>query len=480
MSETVSQMANHAALVTTIDRRDWLAAKKGVSPMAVRKKLVVVILELVALILALGVGFSTPKAPITVVALADSTDAWVDDDDPMCSGKQPCFSTIQAAVDTLERGTVHIFPGRYRENVVITKNVALTGEGAWEFKGVRELVRLEPRDPLKPTILVKGAGVETISALEIVAGTVGIQIEDSGLRDIANVRVVGGLEAGIRLVRSAVGSILSNEIIGTGSQVTISGIELEDSYARSISMNSIAHVQLGVVIIRQKFYPDQIVVSDNTFNRNLIHIRLEGQVRAWIRFNHLSNGGNAIELEDQAWAYIVSNQISANYMGVLMNDQSQATIELNSFTNNLVGIQSGGSPPYDGLSWSKSEQSPQFEVIRNRISGSAIGLILVNGQGLLLRNEIADNGVSDHRPSGMLTYTKTGGILLSPWMRVEISNNQIENNTQGVVYISDRSDQECSRAPVEGEIKGQDNEIKDNEFGDLCPADYPWPPGFRK
>ncbi len=452
--------------------------------MAALKKLAVVILELMALILAFGVGFSTPKAPMTIGVLADTTDAWVDDDDPTCSGKQPCFSTIQAAVDALEKGTVHIFPGRYRENVVITKNVALTGEGAWEFKGVRELVRLEPRDPLKPTILVKGAGVKTISALEIVAGTVGIQIEDSGLDDIANVRVVGGLEAGIRLVRSAVGSIFSNEIIGTGSQVTMSGIEIEDGYARYISMNSITHVQQGLVIIRQK-YLDQIAVWYNTFSRNLFHVWLKGQVRVQMRLNHFANGGTAIKLQDQAWAYIVSNQLSANEVGILLNDQSQASIQLNSLLNNWIGIQAGGALYVDALPWPVSrqgkQQNPQLEITRNQIIGNMVGVILVEGQGRLLRNEIVANGLSAPSLIGaMLGYTKLGGILLSPWMHAEISNNRIENNTYGVAYISDRFDHECSRAPMEGEIKGQDNEIKDNEFGDLCPPDYPWPPGFRK
>ncbi len=448
-----------------------------------RRKLAVALLELVVLILVLCGGFSTRGASDT--AIQQTTDAWVDDDDPTCSGKQPCFSTIQAAVDSLEQGTVHIFPGRYRENVVITKSVSMTGEGAWEFKGVRELVRLEPQDPLKPTILVKGVGVKTISALEIVAGTAGIQVEDGGVGSITNNRVIGGLKAGIRLVRSG-GSIFSNEIIGTGSEVTMSGIEIEDGPAY-ISTNSITHVQQGLVILRQKYLAPQIGVQHNTFSRNLIHVSLQGQARVWMSLNHFANGDIAIELQDQAWAQIVSNQLLANEVGILLNDQSQASIQLNSLLNNWIGIQTGGPLFYDGVGWSFSrqtkQQNPQFEIIRNHIIGNVIGAILVEGRGRLLRNEITGNGFSDqtqYLPVSTLMYKMLGGMLLSPWISVEISNNRVENNTQGVVYISDRFDHECSRAPVEGEIKGQDNEIKDNEFGDLCPPDYPWPPGFRK
>ncbi len=453
--------------------------------MVAQRKLAIAIVELIALILALGVSLSSGNLAV-VVTLVDTADVWVDDDDPTCSGKQPCFSTIQAAVDALEQGTVHIFPGHYRENVVITKNVSLTGDGAWQHRGVRDLVRLEPRDPLKPTIRVARAGVKTISALEIVAGAVGIQAEDSGIGFIMNVRIVGGgLEAGIRLVRSVVTGILSNEIVGGSIETSTSGIEVEDGYALYISMNSIADVRQGVVIIRQKLV-QEILIEHNTFTRNMIHVWLQGQARVQARLNYFANGDTAIWLQDQAWAYIVSNQMVANTMGIWLRDESEASIELNSLLNNLIGIQTSGPDVASGQDWTYSRQTkrqnPRFKITRNQIIGNIIGGILVEGQGRLLRNEITSNGIADPYlyPHPILRYRMLGGMLLSPWIRVEISNNHIENNAQGIVYLSDRFDYKCSRAPVEGEIKGQDNEIKDNEFADLCPPDYPWPPGFRK
>jgi hypothetical protein len=73
-------------------------------------------------------------------------------------------------------------------------------------------------------------------------------------------------------------------------------------------------------------------------------------------------------------------------------------------------------------------------------------------------------------------------------MEVEISHNWIVNNLVGAAYsLSGASAAESGYCqffkeipPFEGKLTGRDNKIEDNELRDLCPPDYPWPPGFRK
>lgn len=74
--------------------------------------IIVIVLGLIALVTALGAGFSSLEVPR--IALDTVREAWVDDDDPNCGGNQPCFSSIQAAIEALTEdrdNKVHIRPG---------------------------------------------------------------------------------------------------------------------------------------------------------------------------------------------------------------------------------------------------------------------------------------------------------------------------------------------------------------------------------
>jgi hypothetical protein len=66
--------------------------------------------------------------------------------------------------------------------------------------------------------------------------------------------------------------------------------------------------------------------------------------------------------------------------------------------------------------------------------------------------------------------------------QVELLNNKINHNEEcGVAaqsprYVEGQKVYEIFR----GQLEGKGNEIQDNLRSDLCPPDYPWPPGFRK
>jgi len=80
-----------------------------------------------------------------------------------------------------------------------------------------------------------------------------------------------------------------------------------------------------------------------------------------------------------------------------------------------------------------------------------------------------------------MTYN-TVGIFLAGDTDAELRENIISNNDNGIALFLPP----CSPiSPYDvtafrGKIQGRDNVITDNKKGDLCPPDYPWPPGFRK
>ena len=94
--------------------------------------------------------------------------------------------------------------------------------------------------------------------------------------------------------------------------------------------------------------------------------------------------------------------------------------------------------------------------------------------------------------NGILLFTSLRKEGLKEPLKIEISENRIENNEAWGLALNllpgwDSQPDQCNvRAPAEEqlftdlEIMGNGNEFRNNAKGDLCPSDYPWPPGFKK
>jgi nitrous oxidase accessory protein NosD len=455
-----------------------------------KRKIVLTALGMLALAVLIDLGFSTPKAP--VATLANSSTVWVDDDDPTCGGNAPCFQTIQAAVEAvddsdLDGGFVYIRSGHYRENVVIKRTVSLIGVGS---------VRLEALDPKKPTILVSNGlnsrPIKIINNLEIFSGEIGIEIVDARIEAIAGNRITSltgrwsgfgpislpQTEAGIWIERAVLypWGIFNNEISNV-----VGGIAMvQGARAERIFMNIIEDTGNGIVLqddAQVRF------ISSNTFARNGNHIRVG---------NTYKHRDNQVGVTGQVLADIVNNQmLLAELHGIIVEAEgARLTIENNLIADNsgIAGIYLSCQSPSSKGPVGVGEEDPcpeqrgsDFIIIRNRIVGGRYGIILVTGQGKILRNWISENGY----PQAAIPF-EGAGLLLGQKMRVEISHNWIVNNTLGAGYsilaVYNLPDcQFLEKKPLfEGELTGSNNEIRDNEFADLCPADYPWPPGFRK
>jgi parallel beta-helix repeat protein len=76
----------------------------------------------------------------------------------------------------------------------------------------------------------------------------------------------------------------------------------------------------------------------------------------------------------------------------------------------------------------------------------------------------------------------TVGVFLAGDTDAELRANIISNNDNGMVLFLPPCSPISSYDVIafRGKIQGRDNVITDNKKADLCPDDYPWPPGFRK
>lgn len=418
--------------------------------MTYRKTVYIIGVELVMLaLIGLGIGFSTTKAPTT----QSTTQAWVDDDDPACGGNSPCFRTIQAAVDALSEGRVYIRPGIYREHVVLTKNVELIGSG-------RELVRLEAPDSTRPVILVKGTYLSGLSGLGIFGGSVGVQVKDAEVFEIAYNRIVGYTEAGIRLVHSVIRlSIAYNELPdsirpSSGSDAS-RGIELDEDSHALIGRNSIcAPIEIKGTSTAQ--------IVENLLGG--IIVQKEGNVS--IERNQLFGSlGTGIGIQVNAGANVVisHNQVQGYAIGIQI--AGEAVVKSNVILHNQNGV-------VVGIFGAQLPQPPRLRLLRNRIIGnSEWGLALYDGQGVFSdRAEIHNNWISENGEDGV--PGEGGGIVFGSQARLDISYNWVVNNYDGICPFG---------IPDEETLRGSSNEIHDNKH-DVCLGgeNYPWPPKFTK
>jgi len=111
----------------------------------------------------------------------------------------------------------------------------------------------------------------------------------------------------------------------------------------------------------------------------------------------------------------------------------------------------------------------QATVRHNKISQNSIGIEVVGATAQLIENEVYAN--------------KNGIQLTHHWegdSQVELVRNKVSQNEEcGIAahrYVEGKKVYEM----FTGELTGEGNEVQGNLQADLCPPDYPWPPGFKK
>jgi hypothetical protein len=407
------------------------------------------------------------------------------------------YSTIQAAANAAPEGaTILIGPGTYVEQVTITKDLTFEGSGM----GVTILEPPEPPSPLDgPNPVFTVQAPERTVTLRVrqltVTQNTGVKVltraslvfEQSAWVNLLAVISAGPLE---RLeVRDSLFEQDQSFIFTTdGEQFMIKEIILErNRFTNGAKINLYDHLW---VVGQHLIAHDNTVICDPEF------LALEPQFQAGMAFGIIEENGQA---------GIARNTVALCENGIMVAQgvrEARVVIRDNSlFTNNrnLVLNSFPEGEAYPRLDWLVED---------NVIVGGGVGItteihaIVEGGQVRLMRNRISGQSkqyVGKVSPP-LISYFGNGILLgasarqeaLKEPLRIEISENRIKNNEAWglalnlIPGLGSQPDQCNVRAPGEEqvftdpEIAGSGNEFRNNNKGDLCPADYPWPPGFRK
>ncbi|MBI3661111.1 right-handed parallel beta-helix repeat-containing protein [Candidatus Acetothermia bacterium] len=107
--------------------------------------------------------------------------------------------------------------------------------------------------------------------------------------------------------------------------------------------------------------------------------------------------------------------------------------------------------------------------------------LLEMGPVKILRNVISENGSGIMLTTGLITQEFIPSMPIPSDLVVIDMNRIVNNNDYGVAFLSKLCGIPATLRDSDPiNILGSQNEIKGNHKGDLCPADYPWPPGFVK
>ncbi len=366
----------------------------------VRAYNLLIIAGFLLLIIALGLGASTPKPSITTAAtLTEPKEVWVDDDDPTCGGKQPCFRTIQAAVDAAREGsTILIGPGLYKENVQIGKSLRLIGTG-------QDQTLIQAADQRHPIIQVMSKTPTQVYFQGFTLSDPNAAAEPPRLAHPGEFPM------------QYTGFFLAGPLQSILRQVTITGLKGVGLVAFSLMPGNFDPALLS-------FQP-QTVLEEVKIIRNSIGV-----------------------IGLSVYVSIIRSELFENIYG-FMGD-SLYMVNSTVRKNQDWGVDLRASPNF----------GPQH-------------------LGRLDENEISENGVGVIL--GTMSEEAAGSWL---WMN---GNKIVQNREYGLMVLKKacpttlpHPELALGKESAFVQILGGYNEIIGNLKGDLCPPDYPWPPGFRK
>jgi hypothetical protein len=401
------------------------------------------------------------------------------------------YPTIQAAVNAAPEGaTILIGPGTYVENITITKSLTLEGSG---IGGTILHAPLPP--PENPVLTVQAP--ERVVTLRMRHLTV------------TRPNTTAWTKASIGIVVLTKASLVLEQTAWVELVAVISSGPLERLEAR----DSLFEQNLRFVQKEDEVAIQETILERNRFPRGA-NIVLYGR-RLIARDNTvicvpelpvLYPIGISFYLAESGQAQITRNVVALCQNGIVVTQgvtEASAVIQDNQLLANDRNIYLVSGARY-------------LEGVYPRVDWSVEGNVIVSG-GIGIYTDISgieggqvqlkDNWIAWQRKqylgvqlptdlslfgNGVLLYTSLKQKDLKEPLKIEIGENRIKNNEAWGLALNllpgwDGRPDECNvYAPGEEqvftdpEITGGGNEFRNNNKGDLCPPDYPWPPGFRK
>ncbi len=402
------------------------------------------------------------------------------------------FSKIQAALDAVaEGGTVLIGPGTYVENITVTKSLTLEGSG------IDNTILLAPLPPPENPVLTVHAPERTVT-LRVRRLTV------------TRPNITAWTKASIGIMVLTKASLVLEQTAWVELVAVISAGPLERLEAR----DSLFKENFRFVSKEDELAIQEAILERNRFPKGA-NIALYGQRLAAYdntvicvpELPSLYPTGISFYLAEGGQAQITRNVVALCQDGIVVTQgvtEASVVIQDNRLLANnrniyLIGI---------GRLFPEEVPTRLDWLIEGNIIVSGgigiemkIGLAVEGGQVRLVRNQIArqrkqeviaPSGIELLFGNGILLGTSLRRKELKEPLKIEISENRIEHNEAWGLALNlfpgwDGRPDECNvYAPGEEqvftdpEITGNGNIFRNNGKGDLCPADYPWPPGFRK
>jgi len=385
-----------------------------------------------------------------------AADRYVDDDD-VCGGNAPCYTTISEAMTPASSGDdVWVYDGTYSEIVTMKDGVNLenaagqtptiTCPTAWEnavnFSGsiTCNLRGFEIMNPLAGAgIFLNGSGAGITATIEncdvhdsnwgsgirlngVVSPTIiGCNIYSNFTAGIATSGVYSDqLESGSSIIIRGNNAITNNghdssnkypgiflNGSGSGIQVTIGGSEAGDG--NTIANNSKAGIRLENI--------DQVSIENNS--------SISNNSEAGIRLTDVGSGS--------ADAFIQNNTINANTKaGIRIGGTSYVTIDdNNNIYGNQAGIAVGDVTETDAVQDGSSITIKGNTIGDNTDPNTTAGIYLKGSGGVTV---VIGGAGAD---ANTICHNGEAGIRLDTITDLTIDNNTVNNNTQGGMLLID-------------------------------------------
>lgn len=247
------------------------------------------------------------------------------------------YATISEALEAAAPGdTILVAPGRYRENLHITKAVLLLGEGNPHVIGLGEgdVVRVPGDDVVVRGFSISGSGDDML-------------VSDAGIKVLgARARIVDNTIFdnlfGVYL-RGATDAVVEENTIRGRADVDLgrrgAGVHFFDAHHNMVRGNDIAFVRDGVYFDHSDFN----TVEDNDFShlRYGVHYMYCGDNRFFRNVFRDSVGGVAIMYTERVLFQdnqILNNREGFNAFGLLFKDAVDSVAEGNAIVNSVNGI----------------------------------------------------------------------------------------------------------------------------------------------
>jgi nitrous oxidase accessory protein NosD len=409
------------------------------------------------------------------------------------------FPSIQAAADAAPEGaTIQIAPGTYTENITIAKNLALQGSSTGvtilqPVPGFRDAQDKNPlitvQSPQGDEILLRLRQL-SVRSPQPYDQTVGLNIESPK-------------NVSLTLEHTSWDGWMSPLILAS----SLRRLEVRDSLFR----------QIGYLFANgEGLRVEEALVEGSRFLENwrdtlfLGGKHLRASNNTVIGERGFCRSGIIFLVEEGGRAELVGNSVSLCGVGITVG-QSGRKASLLVQKNWLFANSYNVFIDY-GLALPEVLARLDLRIEDNLIIGGGVGVNMrlsrtEGGTVSLRRNQIVwqrRESLTDdfyHWSSGVRWSRSPfyGNAILLSWslrreelqvpVKMEISENRIESNESwGVAIKLEPGLNLCNSLKAEGEEKiftdpeiiGTGNEFRNNLKGDLCPADYPWPPGFRK